>query len=100
MAARAAAALALLPAVVVGHGAIITPRSRNSWDYTVGVNTPKDWPTNADCTNVSGTDPADSAETARRGFTTAKAAPSAAQSAIMSRAAVRSTCVASARRPR
>eukprot|EP01043_Picozoa_sp_COSAG02_P072107 COSAG02_NODE_13451_length_1392_cov_1.413447_1_plen_297_part_10 len=56
---RTAAALALLPTVVVGHGAIITPRSRNSWDYTVGVNTPKDWPTNADCTNVSGTDPAD-----------------------------------------
>jgi hypothetical protein len=59
MAARAAAALALLPAVVVGHGAIITPRSRNSWDYTVGVNTPKDWPDNRDCTNVTGTDPGD-----------------------------------------
>ena len=52
-------ALSLLPAVVCGHGAIITPRSRNSWDYTVGVNTPKDWPSNVDCTNVSGMYPAD-----------------------------------------
>ena len=26
-----------------GHGAIISPRSRNSVDYLVGVNTPKDW---------------------------------------------------------
>ena len=55
---RAAAALAL-PAAALSHGAIISPRSRNSWDFTVGVNTPKDWPTNADCTNVSGTDPGD-----------------------------------------
>ena len=56
---RAPAALALLPAVVIGHGAIITPRSRNSVDFTVGVNTPVDWPSNADCTNVTGTDPGD-----------------------------------------
>lgn len=55
---RAAAALAL-PTVAYAHGAIITPRSRNSWDFTVGVNTPKDWPSNADCTNVTGTSPAD-----------------------------------------
>ena len=37
----------------------ITPRSRNSVDFTVGVNTPVDWPSNADCTNVTGTDPGD-----------------------------------------
>jgi hypothetical protein len=53
------AALLLMPTAGLGHGAIITPRSRNSWDYTVGVNTPVDWPSNADCTNVSGTDPGD-----------------------------------------
>lgn len=41
-------------AVVLGHGAIISPRSRNSVDYLVGVNTPKDWPSNAGCTNITG----------------------------------------------
>ena len=40
---------------IAGHGAIISPRSRNSIDYLVGVNTPKDWPSNRDCTNISGT---------------------------------------------
>eukprot|EP00911_Craspedida_sp_UC1_P002602 UC1_evm1s1927 len=49
----AAAAFCVSP--VCGHGAIVTPRSRNSVDYLVGVNTPKDWPSNADCTNISGT---------------------------------------------
>jgi hypothetical protein len=37
----------LFAACVLGHGAIVTPRSRNSIDYLVGVNTPKDWPSNA-----------------------------------------------------
>lgn len=36
------------------EGAIISPRSRNSVDYLVGVNTPKDWPSNGDCTNITG----------------------------------------------
>jgi hypothetical protein len=39
---------------VSGHGAIISPRSRNSIDYLVGVNAPKDWPSNRDCTNITG----------------------------------------------
>lgn len=38
----------------MSHGAIISPRSRNSVDYLVGVNTPADWPSNADCTNITG----------------------------------------------
>ena len=46
--------LAVLVAEAVGHGALISPRSRNSVDYLVGVNTPVDWPSNADCTNISG----------------------------------------------
>jgi len=37
-----------------GHGTVVSPRSRNSVDYLVGVNTPKDWPSNADCTNITG----------------------------------------------
>lgn len=37
-----------------GHGAIVWPRSRNSIDYVVGVNSPKDWPGNAECTNITG----------------------------------------------
>eukprot|EP00040_Diaphanoeca_grandis_P015562 m.79529 g.79529 ORF g.79529 m.79529 type:complete len:373 (-) comp25223_c0_seq1:151-1269(-) len=41
-------------AVVAGHGAIISPRSRNSIDYLVGVNSPADWPSNAECTNITG----------------------------------------------
>ena len=44
----------LLPALVAGHGAIVSPRSRNSVDYLVGVNTPKDWPSNAHCANITG----------------------------------------------
>ena len=48
--------LASVVAAVSGHGAIISPRSRNSVDYLVGVNTPKDWPGNADCTNITGDD--------------------------------------------
>ena len=40
--------------VVVGHGTVVSPRSRNSIDYLVGVNTPKDWPSNADCANITG----------------------------------------------
>jgi len=46
--------LSLLAARVAAHGAIITPRSRNSVDYLVGVNVPKDWPGDRDCTNITG----------------------------------------------
>jgi hypothetical protein len=54
-----AAALALLPAVAFSHGGLITPRSRNSWDYTVNVNAPSNYQSNKDCTNISGADPGD-----------------------------------------
>ena len=37
-----------------GHGTVVSPRSRNSIDYLVGVNSPKDWPSNADCANITG----------------------------------------------
>lgn len=37
-----------------GHGAIISPRSRNSVDYLVGVNVPAHWPSDRDCTNITG----------------------------------------------
>ena len=47
------AAVALLHALAAGHGAIVTPRSRNSVDWLVGVNSPKDWPADWECTNVS-----------------------------------------------
>ena len=43
-----------LPSIVSGHGALVTPRSRNSIDYLVGINVPKDWPTDGDCTNITG----------------------------------------------
>jgi len=46
--------VASLANIVAGHGAIISPRSRNSVDYLVGVNTPTDWPSNRDCTNITG----------------------------------------------
>lgn len=49
-------AVASLATSVAGHGAIISPRSRNSVDYLVNVNTPKDWPSNGDCTNITGGD--------------------------------------------
>jgi lytic starch monooxygenase len=39
---------------VHGHGTVVSPRSRNSVDYLVGVNTPKDWPSNAGCANITG----------------------------------------------
>ena len=32
---------------VASHGAMVTPRARNSIDWLVGVNSPKDWPSNA-----------------------------------------------------
>jgi len=32
---------AVLPTFVYGHGTIVSPRSRNSVDYLVGVNSPK-----------------------------------------------------------
>ena len=43
---------AFLPAAA-GHGAIVTPRSRNSIDYSVGINAPKRWKADGTCTNVS-----------------------------------------------
>jgi len=39
--------------LAASHGAMITPRARNSVDWLVGVNSPKDWPSNAECTNIS-----------------------------------------------
>ena len=45
--------LSLLPAFAAGHGSVITPRSRNSVDYLVGINTPKDWNSDWECTNIS-----------------------------------------------
>ena len=41
---------------VHGHGTVVSPRSRNSVDYLVGVNTPVDWPSNKDCSNITGDD--------------------------------------------
>jgi len=49
-----AAAASLVPLLARGHGTVLSPRSRNSVDYLVGVNTPKDWPWNADCANITG----------------------------------------------
>jgi len=43
-----------LASLAAGHGAIISPRSRNSVDYLVGINTPKDWSGDAGCTNITG----------------------------------------------
>lgn len=37
-----------------GHGAIVSPRSRNSVDYLVGVNVPKAWPSDRQCVNITG----------------------------------------------
>jgi len=42
-----------LPAVS-GHGALVSPRSRNSIDYLVGVNVPSHWPSDRACTNITG----------------------------------------------
>ena len=36
------------------HTAQVHPRPRQSIDYLVGVNSPKDWPSNAGCANVTG----------------------------------------------
>lgn len=44
----------LLVGSVAGHGEIISPRSRNSIDYLVGVNVPAHWPTDEECTNITG----------------------------------------------
>ena len=43
-------------ASVAAHGAVVTPRTRNSVDYLVGVNTPKDWSSDWECVNISTTD--------------------------------------------
>eukprot|EP00419_Tripos_fusus_P016207 CAMPEP_0172728580 /NCGR_PEP_ID=MMETSP1074-20121228/92322_1 /TAXON_ID=2916 /ORGANISM="Ceratium fusus, Strain PA161109" /LENGTH=380 /DNA_ID=CAMNT_0013555843 /DNA_START=40 /DNA_END=1182 /DNA_ORIENTATION=+ len=37
-----------------GHGALVSPRSRNSVDYMVGVNVPAHWPADRECTNITG----------------------------------------------
>ena len=39
---------ATLVTAVTAHGTVVSPRSRNSVDYLVGVNSPKDWPSNAE----------------------------------------------------
>jgi len=39
---------------VAGHGEIISPRCRNSVDYLVGVNVPAHWPSDKECTNITG----------------------------------------------
>eukprot|EP00928_Gymnodinium_smaydae_P057979 TRINITY_DN41202_c0_g1_i1.p1 TRINITY_DN41202_c0_g1~~TRINITY_DN41202_c0_g1_i1.p1 ORF type:complete len:381 (+),score=39.91 TRINITY_DN41202_c0_g1_i1:46-1188(+) len=39
---------------VAGHGAVISPRSRNSVDFLVGVNVPAHWPSDRECTNITG----------------------------------------------
>ena len=59
MAHKAALACALLSTMIAGasaHGAVVTPRTRNSVDYLVGVNSPKDWPAPLprDCTTRVG----------------------------------------------
>lgn len=49
-----------LVALANGHGAIVTPRGRNSVDYLPDatpqgpINSPKDWPDNWECTNITG----------------------------------------------
>ena len=47
------AALVTLPPLLLGHAALVTPRSRNSIDYLVGVNAPEHWPSDAGCANIS-----------------------------------------------
>lgn len=37
-----------------GHGALVSPRSRNSVDYLVGVNVPAHWTSDRECTNITG----------------------------------------------
>lgn len=46
--------LSLVVSEVTGHGAVVSPRSRNSIDYLVGVNVPAHWPSDRDCTNITG----------------------------------------------
>jgi len=51
---RAVVAFSLVVAEVSGHGAIVSPRSRNSIDYLVGVNVPEHWPADRGCVNITG----------------------------------------------
>lgn len=48
----------LVPMLLVmesaGHGAVVSPRSRNSIDYLVGVNVPAHWTADRECTNITG----------------------------------------------
>ena len=46
--------MAALTVGALGHGAIVSPRSRNSIDYLVGVNVPEHWLGDRDCTNITG----------------------------------------------
>eukprot|EP00316_Scyphosphaera_apsteinii_P020496 CAMPEP_0119304344 /NCGR_PEP_ID=MMETSP1333-20130426/5583_1 /TAXON_ID=418940 /ORGANISM="Scyphosphaera apsteinii, Strain RCC1455" /LENGTH=373 /DNA_ID=CAMNT_0007307203 /DNA_START=9 /DNA_END=1130 /DNA_ORIENTATION=+ len=46
--------LSTLVADAAAHGAVISPRARQSIDYLVGVNVPKDWPSDRGCINVTG----------------------------------------------
>lgn len=39
---------------VAGHGSLISPRSRNSVDYLVGVNVPAHCSSDRECTNITG----------------------------------------------
>mmetsp|Transcript_88930 Transcript_88930/g.167600 ORF Transcript_88930/g.167600 Transcript_88930/m.167600 type:complete len:381 (-) Transcript_88930:57-1199(-) len=39
---------------VMSHGAMVSPRTRNSVDYLVGVNVPAHWPADRDCVNITG----------------------------------------------
>ena len=43
-----------LVASAAAHGAVVTPRARQSVDYLVEVNVPKDWPQDRDCVNITG----------------------------------------------
>ena len=57
---RATVFAAFLLSSVSGHATVVSPRSRNSIDYLPDatpdgpVNSPKDWPSNKDCANITG----------------------------------------------
>lgn len=51
---RIIACVTIFVAGVHGHGAIISPRARNSVDYLAGVNAPKAWPSDGGCVNNTG----------------------------------------------
>jgi len=51
---RSPVAFSLFAAEVSGHGSVVSPRSRNSIDYLVGVNVPAHWPSDRGCVNITG----------------------------------------------